>query len=330
MKSSQNSMGLVSAFTHSKVSAKYFLIWLAVLIILAAVLFLYLSYFKHCLIDDAFITMQYASNLCHHFHWGFFPDWTTNTATSPLNVILTAIAGFFVSDMLEAVICLAVIESLLLCVLLLLISKKLFGGYYFGIVSFLAIMTNPLLMSTIGLESLLYTLLTVVCIYLFLVRRWYMLAVFLALLTLTRPDGFLLFVAMFLFVRSEDSKRDGSILRVSGEVKLPFRLFSKKRITLFLIYLLCLAPWYLFSWIRLGSVLPDTFFIKIAQSSWDKWWFANGILLYLKAFPLETFFSFFLVALIPLFFIVGDRRIGKAIIVLFIFVIVYFVGYSAL
>ena len=54
------------------------------LLVLAAPTFCYLNRLRNALIDDAFITLQYASNLRHHACWGFLPNETANTATSPL------------------------------------------------------------------------------------------------------------------------------------------------------------------------------------------------------------------------------------------------------
>ena len=44
------------------------------------------------LIDDAYITLSYARNVAEHLHWGMIPTEESNTATSPLNVLLLALA----------------------------------------------------------------------------------------------------------------------------------------------------------------------------------------------------------------------------------------------
>ena len=303
--------------------------WLALPIISIFPVYLYLSLFRHCLIDDAFINLQYALNLRDYGNWGFYPDVTTNTATSPLNLMLTAFAGLFVSDMVEASIRLATAEFALLFALLLLISRKVFNGYYFGVVSFLAILANPLLMSTLGLESLLYTLLLTACIYFFLLRKWHALAVLLALLTLTRPDGVLLFAVMFCFCTPGSSKDEGSLPSISEVAKSLLVPLTKQRIIFCSVYVLCLLPWYLFSWVYLGSLVPDTLFIKISQS-WPGLKFSTGILSYMRAYPLETAFSFFMVPFAGLCVTTKNRQIISAAVVLFLFSLTYFIGYSVL
>lgn len=44
------------------------------------------------LTDDAYITLTYARNLAVHGEWGIIPDAAANSATSPLNVLLLALA----------------------------------------------------------------------------------------------------------------------------------------------------------------------------------------------------------------------------------------------
>lgn len=61
--------------------------------LLAAGLVLYLFLFRDTLIDDAFITLSYARSLVTSATWGFYPDHVSNTATSPFNVMLLALAS---------------------------------------------------------------------------------------------------------------------------------------------------------------------------------------------------------------------------------------------
>ena len=170
-----------------------FLKRILVLFALVLVLRVYIGLYQNAFIDDAFITFQYARNLRTHQTWGFYPGITTNTATSPLNVLLTALFGIIIPDLVTAAIWLAVIESILLVGILLLISENLFQNFSFGILASIAILTNPLLVSTLGLETLLFILFVLVNIFLYIRKKWFLLAVALALLVLTRPDGILLF-----------------------------------------------------------------------------------------------------------------------------------------
>src|SRR5918993_355549 len=87
---------------------------LAPLALAAAPIWLYFQVFREVLIDDTFITLQYARTLRDHGIWGFHPWEVTNTATSPLNVLLTAAISLSVRDLVQATLALATLEALTL------------------------------------------------------------------------------------------------------------------------------------------------------------------------------------------------------------------------
>jgi len=302
------------------------------IVVLAALwplLFVYLSCFKCSIIDDAFITLQYASTLRHHLHWGFYPDAVTNTATSPLNVILTALVGAVAPDMVAAAIWLASAETLLLAVFLGRLSKRLFGNQYFGVVAFLATIANPLLMSSIGLDTLPYVTLMAASLSLLVDRRWTVLAVSLALLTLTRPDGVLLF-AVVLVVGSPG--HDAVPAQGAARQRVTAGTWWRGRLHFVLVYALCLVPWYLFAWIHLGSLLPDTFFLKVGHP-WGSVTFARGFSLYFGRYPAQLLLSLILVPFIPLWLVRGDRTLVSVSLlmrVLGTYAVVYYTGYALL
>src|SRR5262249_42189382 len=64
--------------------------WLPSLLaaVLAGVAF---GFARTTLIDDAYITLDYARNLAFHLHWGLIQAVTANTATSPLHVLLLGV-----------------------------------------------------------------------------------------------------------------------------------------------------------------------------------------------------------------------------------------------
>ncbi|MBN1994491.1 MAG: hypothetical protein JW953_17465 [Anaerolineae bacterium] len=250
-----------------------------IILLIAVITYFYLLFFENAIIDDAFITMRYAKTLLESGTWGFFPNHVSNSATSPLNVILLALTAFVTGSIIDAVKWLTLINFLLIFILLRKISVKSLNTEIFGFVSFASLVFNPLLLSTIGLEGILFTTLFIGSVYFYLEGKWSLLAVATGLLTLTRPEGILFFTIFLAFVPT-----------------------MKSRFKLALFYLGCLAPWYIFSWIHLGSLVPDTLFIKTSQMSWGTWTFSNGLLLYCKAYPLETTLSFFCLPLAILAF----------------------------
>jgi hypothetical protein len=275
------------------------------LFVFSILLFVYLYQFKSALIDDAFITLNYVKNIIRGGTWGFIAGHITNTATSPLNVILLSITSSIVGSITDAPIWLAFICFVTVAITLDRISLILFRTRLFGRIGTAALVFNPLIISTLGVESILFIALLILSIYCFLVKKWYLLAFLSGMLSITRPEG-ILFAFVFLFFIPTFK----ILLRYAG------------------VYLLSILPWYGFSWVHLGSFLPDTFFMK-TLSSWGPWTFINGLVLYFKKFPQEITFSF---AFLPILGTIIFRQVRKSkiIIVLLMLGLVHFLSYSFL
>jgi hypothetical protein len=278
----------------------------AALPLLIVILYFYLHLFANALTDDAFITLRYVKTLLDAGAWGFLPGHVTNAVTSPLNVFLLVVIGAFLGPTVNAVIWLSAGILALTTVLLIRISLFLFETRIFGYLAAGTLIFNPLIISTLGLESLLFIGLYILSAYLYLTKRWSLLAVALGLITLTRFDGILFFFITLLLIPTF-----GLRVRFAG------------------IYLLCMAPWYMFSWIYLGSLLPDTLFIKIAQHSWGTWDFFNGLNLYYSVYRFETIFSFLLLPFVLLLF---NKQVRRQPVIQFLLLtsMAHFAGYSVL
>ncbi|MDQ3006087.1 MAG: hypothetical protein M3R47_12000, partial [Chloroflexota bacterium] len=197
--------------------------------VLAVGLYFYLNLFANALTDDAFITLQYVKTLLTSGTWGFLPGYMTNAVTSPLNIFLLAFAGIFLGPTVNAVIWLSACILAMTVILLVQISTDWIGKAIFGYLAAGALIFNPLIISTLGLESILFVGLYILSLYLYITHKWDLLAVAAGLITITRFEGILFFIVTLLFVPT---------------LKLRLR-FSR-------IYLLCIAPWYIFSWVYLG------------------------------------------------------------------------------
>lgn len=242
--------------------------------LLFGALWAYVRLFRETLVDDAFITLRYSAMLAGRGEWGFLPDRISNTATSPLSVIVHAIASFVTPTMVDAVVLLAALEFLALLFLLLRISRRLFEHTWFGWLAFVTLATNCLLVSTFGLEGTLVVLLIVWSIDRYVAEDWTWLAVACGLAVLARPDAGLL-----VFIYAVDLVRR--------------RAFRWKTAVVFA---LTMAPWFLYSWIHIGSLVPDTLQIKIGQSGWGRnLTLFNGVGYYFGRYPLETVGTFALV-----------------------------------
>jgi hypothetical protein len=279
---------------------------LLTLLLLICFLYVYLRLFQNALIDDAFITLNYVKNIVRNGTWGFFAGHVANTATSPLNVILLTIVSLLTGSITESPIWLALFCFVVMAIALDRISSKLFGRKWFGRLATLALVLNPLIISTIGLESIVFSALLVLSLYCVVSGKWCWLAFVLGMLSITRVDG-LLFAAIFLFSVPTFRTR----LRFLG------------------ILLLSAAPWYLFSWIHLGSFVPDTLFIRLTEPSWPGSTFANGAALYFWRYPTEAYLSFAYLSFLPALLI---RQVRNSPVVRLVLALgfVHFLAYSLL
>jgi len=273
----------------------------------SAFLFLYFHLFKNTLIDDAFITLQYVKTLLASGTWGFFPGYTANSATSPLNVLLLSAISVVTGPTVEAVMVLSTLCFLLMAICLTDISRQLTRTVAFGWLAVCALLFNPLLISTLGLESIIFITLFVISIYAYRAQRWNLLALSLGLLTLSRADGVLFSLVFLVFLPT---------------VKIKLRVVC--------LFVLCILPWYVFSWIHLGSFIPDTFFIKTDQRTWLTWDYFNGIpSLYYHVYPEETILSFIFLPLILLLLNRGTKSM-PILQIIGLAGLLHFIGYSLL
>ncbi|MDQ3629080.1 MAG: hypothetical protein M3419_09780 [Actinomycetota bacterium] len=207
---------------------------------------------RDALVDDAFITLSYARNLGLHGEWALISGHQSNTATSPLNVL---VLGALVAIVREPTAALGILH-VATCVLLVLGLRGL--GQVLGLADRLAwiatplLLLNPLLASSLGLETLLvvtalvhlawaagrtdpvrFGLVAGACIWL-------------------RLDSVVLVAVLFLLTPA--------LLRGCG-----------KAVGLAAAVVL---PWLAFSWVALGSAVPDTLVIKQHGSFGE---FATGL-----------------------------------------------------
>lgn len=217
------------------------------------------------LIDDAYITLCYARNLAFHGQWALVAGHPANTATSPLNVLLLALAAFvtrhpvFALGLVFTATCAAFAAAL----------DGLFGrcGLRRGgaLCTALLVIADPLLLSTVGMEVMLVLLIAVLLLRAALAGRPVVLGVLAAAMLLTRPDGAVIALALVLAV---PAARRRAALAVSAGVAA------------------CVAlPWYLFSWLVLGAALPDSLVIKMTENGWNGAVFGNGLYVYFQRMP---------------------------------------------
>lgn len=246
---------------------------------------------RRAFIDDAYITMTYARNLAFHLHWGLIGDETANSATSPLNVIALAAITVVVRDPVIAVGVLFVVCTVTAARWLSSLADMLGASRVTPYLGTALLLLNPLLLSTVGLESYLGAALIIGLVHFGAQGRSVGFGVIGGLAFLTRPD-----LAVFVIVGAllfPGVRRD--VVRALGAAAL------------------VAGPWHLWSWFALGSALPDTLIMKAGQTTWAGFGFWDGWLLYRGATPAVAIVSFLPVVLggIALLVVPASRLAGR-------------------
>ena len=223
-------------------------------------------------IDDAYITLAYARSVAENQVWGMHPQLLSNSATSPLGVLtLAALIALRIPPEAAIWVLNVALSGLALWSLgVLHASLQPRAAWYAPSLTLLLLVTNPLLVSSLGLETCLYITLFLAAIALLVRGRLSGAAVVSALLVLARPDG--LIPAAILLAEITRRGRSGRLWRLLLALLLP-------------------ALWFLWSWLVLGSLLPDTILIKKSQSSWGSFDYLRGPLLYLRRYGPATTLS---------------------------------------
>ncbi|MEK8073001.1 hypothetical protein [Rhodococcoides navarretei] len=224
---------------------------------------------KDALIDDAYIGLGYAQNFGFHFQWALVESIPSNTATSALNVIASGTVTALVRDPVLACGIVYVMSGSVLAVSLRQVFVTVNLPPRGGVLAAGLVLVNPLMMSTIGMESTLLVAVLGVSLLSIVRSRPVSFGVAAALLVLTRPDTILLLLPL----------------------ALSFRALRAQWVRALAAFASICGAWYLISWILLGSVIPDTFFIKAVQRSWEGETFANGVFLFLQRTPTMTIMS---------------------------------------
>ncbi len=248
---------------------------------------------KDSLIDDAYITLSYAKNLAVHGEWGLVPGMQANSATSPLNVLLLGALTLLtrVSGAAHPVLALGMLTVLATAVLAwgwtrLVRAYRL--PWPVALLGILVVLANPFVLSAIGLEVLLIPMVLVLLTVFAAEGRPVAFGVAAALAVLTRLD-LVVFVLVVALCAGSIRRRIGRAVSTAVAVS---------------------APWYVFSWIVLGSAVPDTLVIKQEQEGlFGSWTYATGPVMYYlgQEFAVLMAFAPVLVGLVAWFGLVGLR-----------------------
>lgn len=254
------------------------------------------------LIDDAYITLDYARTLAQHGQWALEPGHQSNTATSPLNVLL--LAGLIVLSGAPVVSAGILLVASLAATgaALSLICARLGYSQWLAAMAVSLLVVNPLLISTIGLETYLGMALIAALGAAVVARRPVATGVVCGLLVLTRADLAAFALAALIAVTAGSPAPTGTIRSAARRVAQVVGAASAVAL-----------PWFAASWWWLGSAVPDTLLLKVNEV-WVDRSFANGLWFFWLGYPLAVALSLLpavlgLVAL-AVWSVAGTRRLG--------------------
>lgn len=237
--------------------------------LLGAVCGVVLTVIAHrALLDDAFITLSYARNLVEHGCWCVTPGLPSNTATSPLWVVLLALPMVVVPPVAALGVATAGLMAVISGAVSALARRWGWSGWA-GPLAAVLLALSPTIQASLGLESLVAVAVLAVAAHEIAVDRPVGVGVAAGALLLVRPDLGIVAIAAVVLT--------GRRALVAGPVAA-----------------LTVLPWLVVSLTRFGTVLPDTLVWK--QSPGQKaglrgYMFGDAVVLFARTWPAATWLS---------------------------------------
>ena len=196
------------------------------------------------LIEDAYITLDYAANLGTRFEWGILPGIPANTATSPLNALLLGLLTSVTGSVMRALAVAAVLTAMVLTVGLLRLGRAWDVGRGLAWVGLPLLLVDPYLVGTMGMET---TLGVTALVWL------------LGSAARGEPRAYGWLAGLTVLIRADLVVVVAVVWLLHPAVRRP--LLRSTWATTWRAALVML-PWYAWSWVHFGSAIPDTLAIK--------------------------------------------------------------------
>lgn len=217
---------------------------------------LLLGFFHSSGFDDPYITYRYAVNIAEGTGFVYNAGERLLSTTTPLYALILAIPHLVGLDV-------PLVSNIIGCVCLGL------GGLMFwrlgqvwqapiiGVVGLVLYPTFPLLINTLGSETIVYTTLILAGMLACVQAHYNRTAALFAVATLIRADAVLAVGVAGLYVFGTASRKDTQ----NTDAKVLYvRLFKA-----FVVYVSILLPWFVFAWLYFGAPFPVTLAAKQQQ-----------------------------------------------------------------
>ena len=295
---------------------KRIFVW-AYLVLVGGMLFVW---FRRWAYDDPFITYRYAYNIMQGNGFVYNPDLKVLSTTTPLFALLLAGLGLIFDD-LPLLANFVGIASLMLGAYFLWDISRTWKSSFVGWTALLLYPTFPLLITTLGSETLFYLMLCLGAIAMYARRKYTLTAILAGLAVLARADALLVPVLL------------GFDYLVQLFSKKPLAKFLKRRKKIpwisVLVFVGILIAWFGFAWVYFGSPLPVTLSAKQSQGNMAiSTRFAPGIVRVMKWYvPRWQYWVELILAFIGVLYAIAKKRRW---LLLLVWTALYFIAYTIL
>lgn len=250
-------------------------------------------------VDDALIYYRYVENFINGNGLVYNIGERFNALTSPLYIYISILLSSITREVELTQVCLNAVLMIASSILIFNILSKT-KDKTTGLFASLLFISSKYFYSVFGLETNLFILICLLCIYSYISLNSRLLAIFSALLLLTRGEGLFLVVILY------------TMLYIKNRIKFRYP-------DLVIIFILVLLN-YFFNYIYYGEFLPHTLSVKIGQGSsglWGRYSYLLGASYLFGMFNNQAFYILFVFGTAIAGLIKNYRNVTVVILTLF-------------
>lgn len=222
------------------------------------------------LVDDAYIYLDYVHSLSEAGNWGLTPDYFSDTATSPLHVLWLYVFAQLAGG--NALVAVVLATAFLWVVGAWVLVNEYRDRIWLSTAFLLSLVMLPPVLSSVGMETTWLTV-GIIC-------SWVLLRKALRYDSTAMFAGFGASLALLFALRPDAALFTGALLVGTTFISRKFLWIATP------VAAACTVLFLGLRWLLLGSVLPDSVFMKLNQAGdWDGKNLLNGWMLYWDSNP---------------------------------------------